>query len=142
MSRSLRTTHGNCYAEAATSRPGFLSEASLAAPAFANTAFAAADIALDDLQLPILVGSLVLLVIGLALKVARRRSTGAAVPPAPAAQPEQGFSEGIGRYRCNWAAAGLVQPLTDLAGGLAPLRAALGPIDALAAAPRLPEALD
>lgn len=98
MSRSLRTAR-QPLRRSRNFAAGVFVGSVLAAPAFANTAFATADIALDDLQLSILVGSVVLLIIGLALKVARRRSTGAAVPPAPAAQPEQGFSEGIGRYR-------------------------------------------
>lgn len=71
--------------------------------AIATPAFAATDIGLDELQLPlndlqlaILIGSLVLLVIALSAKVVRRRR--AAANPKPAGPPP-GFSEGIGRYR-------------------------------------------
>ena len=59
--------------------------------------FAATDIAISDLSRPLLVGSAVLLVIGLALK-AKRRKTAPSAPAAPPAPPP-GFSEGIGRYR-------------------------------------------
>ncbi len=54
-------------------------------------AYAATAIASDDLMLPILIGSIVLLVIGLAMKAMRDKS---AQPPR-----SNGFSEGIGRYR-------------------------------------------
>lgn len=54
--------------------------------------FAATDIAIDDMRMPILVGSLVLLLVGLLLK-ATRRKTGS---PPPAVKE---FSEGIGQYR-------------------------------------------
>jgi hypothetical protein len=56
--------------------------------------FAATDIAVDDLSRSLLVGSIVLLVIGLALKAKRPKTA----PSAPRA-PSPGFSEGIGRYR-------------------------------------------
>jgi hypothetical protein len=59
--------------------------------------FAATDIAIDDLTEPVLIGSLVLLVIGLALKV--RRDKTAAHAPEPANHKDKGFSEGIGQYR-------------------------------------------
>jgi len=61
----------------------------------ATPAFAAADIVLDELQLPILIGSLVLLVIGLTVKAMQRRRSATTAPSAR----QQSFSEGIGRYR-------------------------------------------
>jgi hypothetical protein len=97
MSRSLRTTQESLH-RARNFAAGLLAGSVLAAPAFADTAFATHDIALDELQLSILIGSLFLLVLGLALKVARRRRTVPAVRPA-AVQPTPGFNEGIGRYR-------------------------------------------
>ena len=69
--------------------PGVLIGSAIASPAFAAT-----DITLDDLRMPILLGSLVLFVISLILHVRRRRAT----PPAPPVR-SNGFSEGIGRYR-------------------------------------------
>lgn len=57
--------------------------------------FAATDIAIDDLSQPLLLGSLVLLLIGLALKAKRRKTAPIIAPPAP----PPSFSEGIGRYR-------------------------------------------
>jgi len=59
--------------------------------------FAATDITIDDMRMPILIGSLVLLRAGLVLKATRRKHTS---PPEPA--PESAlkeFSEGIGQYR-------------------------------------------
>ena len=58
--------------------------------------FAAADTTIDDMRMPVLVGSLVLLLVGLALKATRKK----AVPP-PQSQPtgRKEFSEGIGQYR-------------------------------------------
>ena len=71
--------------------------------AITTPAFAATDIVLDDLRLPlndlqlaILIGSLVLLVIALSAKAVQRRRAAANPPPAG---PPPGFSEGIGRYR-------------------------------------------
>jgi len=55
--------------------------------------FAATDITIDDMRMPILIGSLVLLLAGLVLKVTRRKH---ASPPEPALKE---FSEGIGQYR-------------------------------------------
>jgi hypothetical protein len=98
MSRSLRTALESLRRTRNFAAGVFVGNV-LAAPAFADTAFATPDIALDDLQLSILVGSLVLLAIGLALKVARRRGIGPGVRPVPAAQPAPDFHEGIGRYR-------------------------------------------
>ncbi|HEV3241248.1 MAG TPA: hypothetical protein VG429_12690 [Casimicrobiaceae bacterium] len=57
--------------------------------------FAATDIAIDDLSRPLLVGSLILLAIGLGLKAKRRKAAPIIAPPAP----PPAFSEGIGRYR-------------------------------------------
>jgi hypothetical protein len=60
--------------------------------------FAATDTTIDDMRMPILVGSLVLLLVGLALKVMRKK----AVPPSQAQSQPTGrkeFSEGIGQYR-------------------------------------------
>lgn len=70
----------------------------LAAPAFADTLFAGTDMTLDELQMSMLIGSLVLLSVSLALKVAKRRR---AAPSVPTKQPARSrdFSEGIGRYR-------------------------------------------
>jgi hypothetical protein len=57
---------------------------------------AATDITFADLRMPILVGSIVLLLIGLLLEVTHRKSAKTA-PPHPAVPKE--FSEGIGQYR-------------------------------------------
>lgn len=65
--------------------------------AIASPAFAATDIALDELRIPILLGSAVLLVIALVLKVRRRRTAQSAPPQS--APPVPPRSEGIGRYR-------------------------------------------
>jgi hypothetical protein len=59
--------------------------------AMVTPAHAASAIASDDLTLPILIGSIVLLVIGLVMKAMRGKSV---QPPR-----SNGFSEGIGRYR-------------------------------------------
>jgi len=59
--------------------------------AIANPAFAATDIALDDLRMPLLLGALALLVIALTLRI-RRGHTARMVPTNQ-------FGEGIGRYR-------------------------------------------
>ena len=56
--------------------------------------FAATDTMIDDMRMPMLVGSLVLLLIGLVLKATRSKKTGS--PPEPASKE---FSEGIGQYR-------------------------------------------
>jgi len=69
--------------------PGLLIGNAIATPAFAAT-----GIELDQLRMPLLVGSLVLLVIGLVLKVRRDRKARIAPPVRT-----HGFSEGIGRYR-------------------------------------------
>jgi hypothetical protein len=61
--------------------------------AIASPAFAATDIALDDLRMPILLGALALLVVGLALRI-RRGGTARKVR-----SNENQFGEGIGRYR-------------------------------------------
>ena len=63
--------------------------------------FAATDITIDDMRMPILIGSLVLLLAGLVLKATRRKHVsppelGHASPPEPALKE---FSEGIGQYR-------------------------------------------
>ena len=63
--------------------------------------FAATDITIDDMRMPILIGSLVLLLAGLVLKATRRKHAsppkpGHASPPEPALKE---FSEGIGQYR-------------------------------------------
>ena len=59
--------------------------------AIASPAFAATDIALDDLRMPLLLGALALLVTALALRV-RRGNTARRVP-------SNQLGEGIGRYR-------------------------------------------
>jgi hypothetical protein len=59
--------------------------------AIASPAFAATDIALDDLRMPLLLGALALLVVALALRM-RRGNTARRVP-------SNQFGEGIGRYR-------------------------------------------
>ena len=59
--------------------------------AIASPAFAATDIALDDLRMPILLGALALLVVALALRIWRGN-------PARRVGSNQ-FGEGIGRYR-------------------------------------------
>jgi hypothetical protein len=55
--------------------------------------FAAADTTIDDMRTPVLVGSLVLLLIGLLLKATRSKKTALPQPPV------KEFSEGIGQYR-------------------------------------------
>jgi hypothetical protein len=65
--------------------------------AMVTPVFAATDIAIDDVTKPLLIGSLVLLVIGLVLKV--RRDKTVAHPSQPGGDKEKGFSEGIGQYR-------------------------------------------
>jgi hypothetical protein len=52
----------------------------------------AADMTLDTMRMPILLGSFALLVIGLVLKAMRRKT------PHEASTPPE-FNEGIGRYR-------------------------------------------
>lgn len=71
----------------------------LVASAFATPALAATDIAIGNLSQPnlsqpILIGSLVLLVVGLVLKAKRDKTAHSAPPTGP-----RGFNEGIGRYR-------------------------------------------
>jgi CBS-domain-containing membrane protein len=90
MSRSLRK------ASEALRQVRSVATTVLIGSAITTPAFAATDIVLDDLQLPILIGSLVLLAISLVAKVAQRRRTPMTKPPAA---PASGFSEGIGRYR-------------------------------------------
>jgi hypothetical protein len=59
--------------------------------AIASPAFAATDIALDDLRMPLLLGALTLLVVALALRMRRGNIT---------RRPHSNqFGEGIGRYR-------------------------------------------
>lgn len=72
--------------------PGLLIGYSVATPALAAT-----DIALDELRMPILLGSIALLVIGLVLKVSRAKTA----PTAPRVN-SNAFSEGIGRYRLQF----------------------------------------
>ena len=72
--------------------PGVLIGSAIATPAFA-----APDIALDELRLPILLGSGVLLVIALAFKVKSRRTVRTQAPVHL-----NGFNEGIGRYRLQF----------------------------------------
>src|ERR1700674_5200000 len=88
MSRRLRNATETLQ-RARTFAAGVLIGSAVVTPVFAAT-----DFAVDDLSRPLLVGSLVLLVIGLALK-AKRRKTAPIAPPAP----PPSFSEGIGRYR-------------------------------------------
>jgi CBS-domain-containing membrane protein len=90
MSRSLRK------ASEALRQVRSVATTVLIGSAITTPAFAATDIVLDDLQLPILIGSLVLLAISLVAKVAQRRRAPMTKPPAA---PASGFSEGIGRYR-------------------------------------------
>jgi hypothetical protein len=63
--------------------------------AIASPAFAATDIALDDLRMPILLGALALLVVALALRLRIRRGSSA----RKVRSNEDQFGEGIGRYR-------------------------------------------
>ena len=58
---------------------------------------AATDITLDDMRMPVLLGSLVLLVVGVLLEV-KRKKTAKTAPPPQATVPRE-FSEGIGQYR-------------------------------------------
>jgi hypothetical protein len=69
---------------------GLLIGSAAITPVFA----AATDVTIDDLRIPILIASLVLLLAGLVLKAMRGRP---ARPPQPAGPKE--FSEGIGQYR-------------------------------------------
>jgi hypothetical protein len=69
---------------------GLLIGSAAVTPVFA----AATDITIDDLRMPILIGSLVLLLAGLVLK-ATRKKTAQPLPPAVSKK----FSEGIGQYR-------------------------------------------
>ena len=55
---------------------------------------AATDMTIEDLRMPVLIGSLVLLLAGLVLKATHKRT---ARPPHPAVSKE--YSEGIGQYR-------------------------------------------
>ena len=55
---------------------------------------AATDMTIDDLRMPVLIGSVVLLVAALVLKATRKKT---ARPPQPAMSKE--YSEGIGQYR-------------------------------------------
>ena len=75
---------------------GVLIGSAITTPAFAAVDVVLDDLVLHDLQLPILIGSLVLLIIGLSVKAVQRRRGAANPPPAG---PPPGFSEGIGRYR-------------------------------------------
>jgi hypothetical protein len=68
---------------------GVLIGSAAVTPVFA----AASDITIDDMRMPVLIGSLVLLVAGLVLKATRRKQ---ATPSEPALKE---FSEGIGQYR-------------------------------------------
>lgn len=88
MRRGLKKT-GELLRQNLKSLPGVLIGSAIATPAFA-----APEIALDELRLPILLGSSVLLVIALALKVKSRKGTRIQTPVH-----SSGFNEGIGRYR-------------------------------------------
>jgi len=72
--------------------PGVLMGSAIATPAFA-----APDIALDELRLPLLLGSGVLLVIALALKLKSRWTVRTQAPVH-----SNGLNEGIGRYRLQF----------------------------------------
>jgi len=89
MSRRLRKARESLR-QARNFATGVLIGSAMVTPVFAAT-----DIAIDDLTEPVLIGSLVLLVIGLALRV--RRDMTAAHPRQPTGDKE--FSEGIGQYR-------------------------------------------
>jgi hypothetical protein len=58
---------------------------------------AATEITFDDMRVPILVGSVVLLLVGVVLEVMSKKTAKTAPPPQPAVPRE--FSEGIGQYR-------------------------------------------
>ena len=88
MSRRLKKA-GGLLRQNLHGVPGLLIGTAIATPAWAST-----DIALDELRMPLLIGSVVLLVIGLVFKAIRDRNARVA-PPARS----NGFSEGIGRYR-------------------------------------------
>jgi hypothetical protein len=81
--------------------PGVLIGSAIATPAFA-----ASNIALDELRLPILLGSGVLLAIALALKVKNRRATRTQAPVPQTPAHSNGFNEGIGRYRLQFGRGG------------------------------------
>ena len=89
MSRRLRKARDSLR-QARNFATGLLIGSAMVTPVFAAT-----DIVIEDLSRPVLIGSLVLLVIGLALK--QWRSKTVAQSPQPAAPKE--FSEGIGQYR-------------------------------------------
>ena len=61
---------------------------------------AASDITFTDMRMPILVGSLVLLVVGVALEATHiKRKKAAETAPTPEHTVPREFSEGIGQYR-------------------------------------------
>ncbi len=85
MSRSLKQA-GELLRQSLNLLPSVLIGSAIASPAFAAT-----DVALDDLRLPMLLGAVGLLVVGLALWIWRGN---------PARRvPSNQFCEGIGRYR-------------------------------------------
>ena len=93
MSRRLRKARESLR-QARNFATGLLIGSAMVTPVFAAT-----DIAIDDLTIPMLVGSLVLLVIGLALKARRDKAAAPAAQPAMEPAGAKGFSGGIGQYR-------------------------------------------
>ena len=96
MSRRLRKARDALW-HARNFATGLLIGSAIVTPVFAAT-----DIAIEDLSQPVLIGSLVLLVIGVALKAAdMRREKTTARPPntEQPPKPSKEFSEGIGQYR-------------------------------------------
>ena len=85
MRRSLKQA-GESLRQSLNLLPSVLIGSAIASPAFAAT-----DIALDELRMPILLGALALLVVALALRIRRGSS-------ARKVRSNQ-FGEGIGRYR-------------------------------------------
>ena len=72
--------------------PGTLIGSGIATPALAAIDISA--IPVEQWAQPVLIGSLILLVIGLALKAKHAKKT-----PPPVAPTKESFGEGIGRYR-------------------------------------------
>ncbi len=91
MSRRLKKA-GRLLRQSLDYVPGLLTGNAIATPALAST-----DITFDELRMPLLIGSLVLLIIGLAFKARRDRIARS----APRVR-SNGFSEGIGRYRLQF----------------------------------------
>jgi hypothetical protein len=95
MNRSLKTAQTLLH-RILNAAPWALIAGAVVTPAYAATGIAIDDLKLptiDSLTLPILLGSIALLVIALVLKTLRHKHAPAQIPSS------NGFKEGIGRYR-------------------------------------------